>query len=117
MPIKLKSNKIGAKGAEMIAEALITNNVLTTLDLAVRFGIETKPLSTSINILKQGNEIGTQGAEKLATLLAGNRALTTLDIGVRLISTKSMWSKIDPCCHICSAIKLAHKQRRRFRWH
>ena len=39
MPIKLQSNKIGVKGAEMIAEALITNNVLTTLDLAVRFGI------------------------------------------------------------------------------
>ncbi|CAF1629918.1 unnamed protein product, partial [Adineta ricciae] len=59
--LNLNSNKIGAKGAQHIADALRTNTTLTTLDLDY-------------------NGIGAKGAKHIAHALRTNTTLATLNL-------------------------------------
>ncbi|CAF1572133.1 unnamed protein product, partial [Adineta ricciae] len=84
--LNLYYNKIGAEGAQHLANALRTNTTLTTLDLSCnRIGAEgaqhlanalrTNTTLTTLDLYK--NEIGAEGAQHIADSLRTNATLTT----------------------------------------
>ncbi|KAG0276926.1 hypothetical protein BGZ97_009988, partial [Linnemannia gamsii] len=74
--LKLSKNKVGPKGAQVLAEALKTNSNLTTLDL-------------------QFSSIGPSGAQALTEALKTNSTLTTLDLQSNSIGPNGAQAVMD----------------------
>ncbi|KAH3722535.1 hypothetical protein Pelo_18759 [Pelomyxa schiedti] len=62
-------NRIGAEGASKIAESLVSNKSLVSLDLG-------------------NNSIGDEGASKIAESLVSNKSLVSLDLGYNSIGAE-----------------------------
>ncbi|CAF1477844.1 unnamed protein product, partial [Adineta steineri] len=97
--LHLEFNKIGAKGAKHLSNALKSNEALTTLDLSSNvIGDEgVKHLSNALKSNEtltaldlSSNVIGDEGVKHLSNALQVNKALTTLDLSSNVIEDEGV---------------------------
>lgn len=78
---------IGPKGGKAIALALVTNTILTSLDLSSMSLLSNEALLLHIVIMFTGNQLDDQSIEVFVQTLVQNTTLTSLNlVGMKCIS-------------------------------